>query len=340
MSTLKMPSIGTLVGGVIAIAFVVAVATPIVSTSGTEGTFWGFISQNWLWGMLIVVALQFGVGLWQQRKNHSYSGDAMYYLLGGGALILGLAVILFGVDLVQSALTQGREGNQAWLQGHVDSGNAPTSIIKNTDWWTVIGVAAFIGGVGVAIASLVQSKTVRLIVAIPFLVFGVIVGLTAGYDAAPERFKETLDSVVSVIPLVDTPLEQQAEADAATASVLVAATNLAEQNRLREAAIREANRVKIEPCTGVYAQAQSEGRISDCELVTMRADGDPHRRDADSTWCVISPPAMRQINVDETGPDDVPNGIPEAYVLSAKAGVATGHVYNLIAGKTFQRETC
>jgi hypothetical protein len=287
------PSIGNIFTGVIivAVAFAIWAMTPSSTTTPSSGvqadTFWDFLSENWLWGFLVIVAWQFGTGIWQQRKNYSYSGDAMYYLFGGGGLILGLAVIFFDYDLVQSVLNQGRAGNQTWLQAHVDSGNAWTSIIEHTDWWTAIGVAAFVGGIGVAIASLVQSKTLRLIVAVPFLVFGVIVGLTAGYDAAPERLKETLGSVAAVIPFVETPLEQQANADSAAAEAADAEVILV---------LAEIARTNADARLSAERRGKPEGAPSNLEVPECSADRD--------TWHELQTPARWSVT-DSWGADIV-----------------------------------
>ncbi|MFT5831758.1 MAG: hypothetical protein ACI9SY_000127 [Candidatus Paceibacteria bacterium] len=312
-----------------------------VTGAVTGGFSWAveFVKNYGIWLLVAVPLYLAAVGYNQNKMNRSYTGDALYYVLGGAAVIGGIALVVLGKNLLLGAVAQSRDKTRATFEcwymetTTVDCDAVSQIAAPSIDWGVLILCLfgfAFLGGLWKM--KFIQQTTAvgATIIVLPFM-------LWLAWGALPDDYKSAISETAASVPFVKTEAERQVESDIATAGVILAAAVLEEQQRLREAALREANRVKfIDEVDAIFTGAVSDGSISDVEVVQLRLGGDRHYRDGDSTWQVAAYPRGQVVfePVDANG-----NGIPEGFWVRSIVPLATVTLVNGIKGQTFRQVT-
>jgi hypothetical protein len=97
--------------------------------------------------------------------------------------------------------------------------------------------------------------------------------------------------------------------------------------------------VKVLGCSGLYASALNEGRLTSCDQVTLYNSGEAYELQLSSNFCpgVTTAGAVRIEKVDPDG-----NGRDNFWILHppTAASQVTVEVYGVARGKEFRRNTC
>ena len=279
----------------------------------------------WFLGAILIA------GGYNATKKGSGTGSMiLFYAFAVIMIILAVMMTVLGTQLTQAVLGANQVKIQTSVANDIANGGSGISLPRfdlSEPFWQrlALGFLAL-----VFIAGLVKSKHIQAatgigaaIIMLPFILY-------LAWGALPEEFR---DSAAEINPLV----ESKAEAQVREARSAAAVADLIKQQRLQEAAEREANQVKLRFCTDtIYVRAEQEGRISDCEVAELRLGGDRLYRDGDPSWQVAAfPPG--QVAFVPHDPDG--NGIPNGFWVEAIVPNAEVTLYNGIIGKTFQRVT-
>lgn len=310
-----------------------------VAGAVTGGLNWTveFVTNYGIWALVAVPLYLAVVGYNQNKMRRSYTGDVLYYVLGGGAVIGGVGLVVIGKDLLFRAVAQSRGKTRATFEcwyletTSVDCDAVSQIAAPTIDWGVIVlclfGVA-FLGGLWKM--KVIQQTTAlgATVIVLPFM-------LWLAWGTLPSDFRE---DVLEIAPFVQSEAEVTRELNLSIAAAANAEANRTAQQRLYEAQLQERNAVKFfnHEIDQVYHTAEVQGRISDVEIVQLRMGGDRHYREASDTWRVAAYPPG-QVSFVKHDPDG--DGIANGYWVNAQVPLAKVVLYNGIRGETFRRVT-
>ncbi len=272
--------------GVTAIVTIMFLTSLINQTSfGWVSGLWTWISTNWSWINVAIVstAIFTGYGFWAMREDDAKWSKFLGYAFAIAMIVIVVRVLilaglngLFGDTEVGRMFQIGATNRENWLKLANDSGTPFQTILNGIDWKRVGSIIAVLFLLYVALIVFKTSKTIKAIVGMPAVVIAFAMIYWLAWGAVPQDFKEDLadtwESVAMATPLVDTPVEQQAKAAVAAASLLVAA---AEAEAAAEARVRaEIVRINAEARLAAERRGKPVGSPDSINVPDCSADMD------------------------------------------------------------------